>query len=195
MQSHYAACWLSLMLFVSGLFFQKLYTEDCRRPLLQRLFAAGIRPREYLCGKILFPAAFRLLLFAALLSLLGRVVPLQISAASLLLLLAAIAAAAVMVACTAVLLAGKGSWQGLILGVSALGLLLVGGLLPRGMLPAGLTLVGDFLPLGAIRAMLLPLFGGQLLWKPAVAAVVYAAVLLVLCLRALRCPTEKGGAV
>ena len=194
LKAHYAACWLALFLLICGLFFSELYTKDIRRPLLLRLYAAGVSPWQMLCGKLLYPGAFRALAVCAILPLLQRFVLPEYSAFSLFCLFAAIAASTVLISCVAVSMAGK-SWQGLILAVAAAGLFLTGGIVPRSMLPAVLIVIGDYSPFGALRALLLPMFGGKLPPGKAAAAVVYSAAVFLLCLHRLRRPTEKGGAL
>ena len=191
-EAHFASGWLALLMFVSGLFFEKLYTMDVRRPLLQRLLASGVTPWEFMAGKLLFPGIFRVILLGAILALLNRFVPVSVTPISLVCLLTAILSSTVTVSCTAVFFAGRGNWQGIILSVSALGLFLVGGIGPRGMLPDTLTAIGDFTPLGSVRAWLMPVFGGKLHPSAAISAV-YAGALLALCVRRLRCEPEKGG--
>ena len=159
--SYYAACWLSLLVLLCGLFFSRLYTADLSKPLITRLFSLGIRPAGFLCGKILYPFLFRLPVFALLLWALSRFVPIDLSASSVLYALCGLFLASAFVSLTGVALGRRGGWQGLVLGIGALGLFLGGGLVPRTMLPVHVTEIGRFMPSGMILAAFKPLFGAR----------------------------------
>ncbi len=194
-EGYYAATWLGLFLLVSGLFFTALYTADNSRSLLCRLFSEGIRPADYLSGKVLYPLLFKLPLFALLLWGLSRLVPLKLTAGSLLGALLAVLLAACLISFSAVALASRKGWAGLLLGITAVGLFFCGGLVPRSLLPAWLSALGDYTPLGAVCACLKPLFGGDpaaVLPKGLAVGAVYAGAALFFALRHLKAMPGKG---
>ena len=191
-ENYYAVTWLGLFLLISGLFFTGLYTADNSRSLLARLFSTGIRPADYLAGKVLYPLLFRLPLFALLFFGLSRFVPAKLSAGALLAALLGIVLAACMISFSAVALASRKGWAGLLIGIAAIGLFLCGGIMPRSFLPGWLTAIGDFTPLGAVCACLKPLFGSRLNLLPVLAGLLYAALALFFALRHLKAMPGKG---
>ncbi|MBO4872765.1 MAG: ABC transporter permease [Lachnospiraceae bacterium] len=190
--AYYAVTWLSLFLLVSGLFFTALYTADNSRALLTRLFSEGIRPAEYLAGKLLWPLLFRLPLFALLLLGLSRLLPLQLSAGALLSTLGSVLLAAGLISFSAAALASRKGWAGLLLGIAATGLFLCGGLIPRSFLPSWLSRLGDLTPSGAVAGLLRPLFGGRLPLPSLLAGLIYLGLALFFALHHLRAMPGKG---
>lgn len=191
-EGYYAVTWLGLFLLVGGLFFTALYTADNSRSLLTRLFCEGIQPAEYLAGKILYPLLFRLPLFALLLFGLSRFLPVTLTPASLGAALGGILLASALISCSAVALASRKGWAGLLLGIAAVGLFLCGGLIPRSFLPAWLSRFGDLTPSGAVSAFLRPLFGGRMPLPSLLAALIYAGLVLFFALHHLKAMPGKG---
>ncbi len=188
-----AACWSVLVLLLCGLFFSGLYTADCSRPLLSRLYASGITPRDFLAGKILWPFLFRLILFTAVFCGLNRLLPLSAAPGAWPSAAGAILLASVFTAGLFIALPDKASGAAVLLALSSAGLLLTGGLIPRSMLPDTLLSFGRFTPSGALLAMLSPLFGGASdLWS-VLAGMLYAGAALALALRRLTRLPLKGG--
>lgn len=169
--SFFALSWLTLALFLCAIFFAKLYTTDMTRPMLCRLKAAGVTDRAFLLGKVLYPALLRLLLLAAVLAVLSRFLDLELSALTL---LSGLAGVLVLSLVSAALCMGGKSPAALVAIVSAAGLFLCGGIVPRQMMPQGLLAVGTLTPSGAVQALLAPLFGGELSLASAGAALAYA---------------------
>ncbi len=191
-EQYYAVTWTALFLLVAGLFFSQLYTADHSKPLLIRLFSHGISPLQFLAGKWLWPFLFRLPLAAALIWGLSRLMPLSVSPVSLLLAVAGTVLSTAMISFSAAALAARKGWGGLLLGISALGLFLTGGIIPRSMLPQALTAVGDLSPSGAAAAYLSPLFGGSCRPLPLCMGFLYAAAAFFFAVRHIRRLPEKG---
>lgn len=194
-EGYYAVTWLGLFLLVSGLFFTGLYTADNSRSLLTRLFSTGIRPADYLAGKVLYPLLFRLPLFVLLLFGLSRLVPLSLSAGTVLAALFGVLLSACLISFSAVALASRKGWAGLLIGIAAIGLFLCGGIVPRSFLPAWLTALGDYTPVGAVCSCLKPLFGSSLkslAWPSVLAGVFFAGLALFFALRHLKAMPGKG---
>ncbi|MGN1002310.1 MAG: ABC transporter permease [Oscillospiraceae bacterium] len=166
----YASAWLALGLLLCSLFFHKLYTADLTRPMLCRLRAAGVRDRAFVCGKLLWPGLFRVLLLAAALPILSRFLDIELTAGTLLLTLAAALAASVL---GAALCMGTGSGGAWLAALAAGGLFLCGGIVPRPLLPGWLLRLGALTPFGAVQALLAPVFGGELDAGAALAGLVY----------------------
>lgn len=188
----YALSWLVLLLFISGLFFNELYTADFRTPLLVRLYALGVKPVNFFLGKFLWPLLFRLILSAGLLYGLSRFVPVTVNAGSILYAFTGLVLLSLITSAVCVLLADRGA-VGPFLAASAVGLFLCGGLVPRSMLSASLLKLGDFTPFGSTAEAFMPLFGGTVRpYLPAV-ALAYALLFLFLALRKLKKMSVKGG--
>ncbi len=156
----WALIWLSFFFLICGLFFIQLYTEDNRRALLGRLFSLGMGVTDYTRGKILFPFLFRIPLLALALGGLSFLLPLKLTLLSLILALAGLLLSSALIALTAIALASRRGWPGLVLGLLILNLFLLGGLLPRALLPQSLAALGDYLPLGALSEYFRALLGG-----------------------------------
>ena len=193
--SWYALCWLTLLLAFTGLFFSSLYTTDLQKPVLMRLYAAGIRPASFMAGKYLWPFLFRLLLLAGVLAALGAFMPLSITFLSVLSALLGLIFLTVMTSSAALLLSRNGGWIFAVLSLGAVGLLLTGGLIPRSMLPEFVTVIGDLTPSGAASALFSPLFGGRPGVLPLIAAAIYTAVLPLLTLWRLKTLPAGGDPV
>ena len=194
-EGYYAVTWLGLFLVIAGLFFTGLYTADNSRSLLTRLFSMGIRPMEYMSGKVLYPLLFRLPLYVLLLYGLSRFLPLKFSAPGLAGALLALLIATCLISFSAVALASRKGWPGLLMGIAAICLFLCGGLVPRSFLPAWLSTAGDFTPLGAVCGCLHPLFGRQdpsCLWQSALIGFLYAGAALFGAIRHLKRMPGKG---
>ena len=190
--AYYAAAWISFFLLLSGLFFPALYTEDVKKPIIARLFSLSVTPGDFLSGKLLYPLLFRLPLLAGILILLHQYLPLSPSLPALLLLLLGLLMAGVLISCASVALGQKKGWQGLLIGLTAIGLFLCGGLIPRSMLPAWVTEIGRFTPFGAILSCLKPLWGGSLDWLSILAGMICTALVAWLALRYTRELPGKG---
>ena len=184
--SWYALCWLTLLLLFTGLFFEALYTSDLKRPILSRLYAAGIRPHAFMAGKILWPFLFRAVLLLGVLAALSAFMPLSISFVSVLLAVTGLLFLTIVTSSLAVLLSRNGAWIFALLSMGAAGLLLTGGLIPRSMLPEFMTVIGDMTPSGAAAALFAPLFGGRPGVLPLIFAGLYAILLPLLALRRLQ---------
>ena len=191
--AYYALTWFSFFLFLLGLLFRRLCTADLRGPLLQRLFAAGIRPRDFLLGKCLYPFLFRLLLSLPILWGFSRLMPLRLTPPAILSALLGLLLVSLLVSVGYVLPCGRFDATGPWLLLSLLSLLLCGGLVPRALLPRFLLTAGSLSPLGAVMNCLSPLFGGPFALLPFAAGAVYAALGLWLCLRRLSLLKPEGG--
>ena len=192
--AYYAVAWLVLFFLLSGLFFMGLYLTDNRADMLTRLYALGVTPQRFFLGKWLWPLLFHTVFGAGILLLLGRYLPLTATPLTLLSALAGLAAAALFVASTAVLAADGSAAFGIVAGVSAAGLFLMGGIVPRSMLSRPLLSLGRFSPSGLISAFFAPLFGGAADWLCMGLALCLCAALYLLTLRVLSLrPIRRGG--
>lgn len=79
----------------------------------------------------------------------------------------------------------------LVFAVSVGGMLLSGGFIPTGFMPEGLAAVGEWLPSGLMMAALGGLMEGELLWRPHVLMIFYAAV-FVLAGMVIQAARERG---
>ena len=122
----------------------------------------------------MFPAAFLSLLTVCSLIAAGGILDLELTAGTVFCGLLGVSAAAV---CGGGILMASDRGVPVLAAVSALGLLLCGGLVPRQTLPASLLLLGSVTPVGAVRNFFLPAFGGRMELLPVLAAAVYAAAL------------------
>ncbi len=192
--AYYAAAWTVLFFMLCGLFFMALYLTDNQAAMLTRLYALGVRPSGFFLGKWLWPLLFRVLFFAALLAGLGRFVPLHFSLLSVLAAMLGLAFMSIFVSSVAVLTADRSAAFGLVTALSAAGLFLAGGIVPRSMLSRTLTGLGRFSPSGLAAAFFAPLFGGKADWLCMGLAALLAGGLYLWTLRALALrPVMTGG--
>ncbi len=192
--AYYAAAWMVLFFMLCGLFFMTLYLTDNQPAMLTRLYALKITPSGFFLGKWLWPLLFRVLFFAALLVGLGRIVPLRLTPLTLLAALLGLAFMSLFVSSIAVITADRSGAFGLVTALSAAGLFLAGGIVPRSMLSRALTAAGRFSPSGLAAAFFAPLFGGTADWLCMGLAALLAAALYFRSLRVLALrPVLTGG--
>lgn len=188
----YIVCWLSFLVMLIPMLFSGLYTGDVRRPILCRLRGLGVSDRAFLLGKLMFPAAFLTVLTAGAFVAAAMVVDLEINVGTVVCAIAGVFAAAV---CGGgIMMAGRVGVP-VVVSVSALGLLLCGGLIPRQALPQMLLAAGSVTPVGVVQGFFLPAFGGKIPTLSVVAAAVYIVLLPVLVHRRLVRIRIGGGTV
>ena len=178
MTDYYAACWIVLLLFVVGLFFPGLYITDCKGSIYARLRTRGMSDVNFMLGKIIYPAIFRLLLCAVIAAVFkARFLPLAIAAVYITLLTSSIAVA----------LSKRGGWSVLIIAISTIALFMQGGLVPRTMLPEILPALAQYTPSGAALEAVIYAMGGKAdLIGAAVVAAIYTALSVMWVLGTLR---------
>ena len=186
--AHYAASWLAAVLMMSAVMFEKLYTADRSRAMLLRLRSVGVSELAFLVGKLVLPFLFFLAVLLVALLILGRRLEVVWNVRSI--LCAVLGAAVVSVSAAAVMIGLRRGAPILLFG-TLLGLFMCGGLVPRQMLGQWILLAGDLTPLGAVRAVLAPLLGGELRPAALIAAVVWLIACPVIALLRLR--AERGG--
>ena len=186
---HYALAWVTLLFTLSVFLFHRLLRQDLE--LWPRLRSSGTRSWEFLAGKLLFPALFRMLLLLSAAVAAGRWLGTGPLTARTLLWMLTAAALGSLWDGALLLWLGEGAVTGAAL-LAGCGLFLAGGIYPRRMLPTPLVLLGRFTPYGALRGLLSPLFGGRCGLLEAGMAAVYSAVALLLLRFALR-RVLKGG--
>ena len=180
LEYYYAACWLTLLFFVCGLFFPDLYTADCRGSIYARLRTARIGSMDFLAGKLLYPALFRLLISMPLLIITGvKALPYLIIAA---------VSVSIITGCISVAMSRRGGWTVMILGLSSAFLFMAGGMIPRTMLPEILPKISSFTPFGAIQSMFICALGGNFEIKSAILICIYVIAALWICLHFLDNP-------
>lgn len=180
--AYYILCWLSFLLLLTPMLFSGLYSADLQKPILCRLRSYGITDSAFLLGKFLYPLGFLLVLCTCSLALSSLLTPLSLSFPAILWVILGVSCAATISGCV-MLTSRNGVF--LVTVLSAGGLLLCGGLIPRQALPDILLSVGALTPYGAVQNLLCPIFGGILQTPPLVAAVFYTAGLLLLTQRRL----------
>ncbi len=192
--AYYAVAWLVLFFMLCGLFFMNLYLADNEPSILTRLYALKATPGGFFFGKWLLPFVFRFVFCAALLIGLGRFIPLKLTVLTILSASLGLLFISLFVSSLCVLTADRSASFGLITAVSAAGLFLAGGIVPRSMLSPLLTEIGRFTPSGLAAAFLAPLFGGEADWLCMGLAMLLAAGLTFWTLRALTLrPVRTGG--
>ncbi|MBP5254594.1 MAG: ABC transporter permease [Lachnospiraceae bacterium] len=190
-EGNYAACWITFLLFVSGIFLSALYTADTEKSMVGRLRASGVSSAEYLLWKILFPCLFRTVLAAAAVTGIGFV--LRVSPLGILTALPGILMMSVMITCGAILLSAYSGWQGILLALCAAGLFLSGGILHRHLMPELLIRFGDLLPFGSVQHLVSPLFGGRISLVYLLTGALWSGLLFALALRHLERMPSGGG--
>ena len=140
--------------------------------MVTRLLVYGVKEWQMAFGKVLFPVLFQAVLLSGIWILLpdmGRGIPFTavLSVIFALLITASISFAFAVNLKNEVVVSAF---------LSFLGLLLCGGVIPRPLLPKGLTLLGDLTPVGVVRGLLSPCFGGGTDAWVFVAALIYLAL-------------------
>ena len=189
-ENYYLTAWIAFVLSLSGLFFWKLYRTDMKQATVTRLLVYGVKEWQMAFGKVLFPFLFQaVLLFIAKLLLpapeTGMWATALFSAVLALLITGSISFAFAVNMKNEVVVSAF---------LSFFGLLLCGGVIPRPLLPKGISLLGDLTPVGVVRALLTPCFGGETnVWVYVVALVylVLADGMILLGIRRIR----MGGVV
>ena len=155
----YTLCYLMLFISLCPLLFSRMYSADLRPGIYRRLFSMGVRPGAFTSGKLLYTFIFALVIAAGGIIALKAVLMPAPGPGSVLLFALGIAFSCLVGMAVCICLPGKGT--ALICALSGAGLILCGGIIPSGLLPAVLETVGGFLPLGLSISMALPLFGAQ----------------------------------
>ena len=154
--------------------FEKLYTADRSRAMLLRLRSIGVSEAAFLVGKLVLPFLFFLAVLLVALLILGRRLEVVWNVRSI---LSAVLGAAVVSVSAAAVMIGLRRGAPILLFGTLLGLFMCGGLVPRQMLGRWILLVGDLTPLGAVRAVLAPLLGGELPLAALIAVLTVAFIL------------------
>lgn len=188
----YLVCWLAFLVMLVPMLFSALYTRDLQKPVLCRLRGLGVADGAFLLGKAVFPFAFLLVLLVICLGAAGRVLALDITVGTVLCAVLGVLAAAL---CGGGMMMAGDNGAPVVAAVSAAGLLLCGGLIPRQSLPEFLRILGSVTPVGAVQGLFLPVFGGKLTVLSVLAAVVYAVLLPVFVKRRLQRIRIGGDAV
>ncbi len=173
----YACAFVVLGLFLTGIFFTPLFTRDRTEAMLDRLASCGVGSGKFYRWKLVLTAGFRVLLAIAAAAVLTRFGLAALSISTVWWILPAAAYCALISACLTVCF-GDGVTAAAAFGLG--GLFLIGGVLPRQMLPDWLTAIGDLSPFGAAEAWLAPVFGGKPDLIPLLASLVWAALAIVL---------------
>lgn len=175
--SYYAMCWLLFLSMMASIFFVALYTKDLTRPMLCRLCSCGVGIAEFWSWKLIFTFIFRFAFVLAAVFAMSRFGIAEFDLAAFVsVLFASLFATVFGVAVTVI------SHDGITVNllVSAGGLLLCGGIVPRQLLPQFLLRMGDLTPFGAVKSLLAPAFGASFDPVSLIAAVLYFAAALAL---------------
>lgn len=165
---YYIACWLVMLLFVTGLFFPDLYIADCKGSIYSKLKTCGVGRVHFMLGKIIYPALFRILIVIIAVKASAGFFPdfyveSGLSQAQLILFLSAVCIfISFITGNLAVALSKTGGWAVTILALSAVCLFMAGGLVPRTMLPEILPKLAVYTPFGSALAIVIHAMGGQL---------------------------------
>lgn len=168
MVMYYIACWLVMLLLVTGLFFPDLYISDCKGSIYSRLKTCGITRVDFMLGKVLYPALFRILFVIIAVLASAKLFPeffenSSLSHVQLILILSVVCLfISIITGNLAVALSKKGGWTVTILAVSAVCLFMAGGLVPRTMLPEILPKLAVYTPFGSALALVIHAAGGKL---------------------------------
>ena len=187
-EDYYLTAWVAFVLALSGLFFWKLYRNDMKQPIVTRLLVYGVKEWHMAVGKVLFPVLFQALLLGLVLVVVKPTEGVIHMEAVLSVVLALLMSSAVSFA-FAVNMKNEVVVSAFL---SFLGLLLCGGVIPRPLLPEGMAFVGDITPVGVIRSLITPCFGGGSTAWAIAAGFVYLAVACMMIGRGIR-KIKMGG--
>jgi len=198
MTAYYGACWLVLLLFVTGLFFPQLYTADGKGSIYSRLKTYGMTSFDYCLGKIIYPTLFRILLCTAAclaINSIGSIAgsgllgetgiakslgTMHADFSTWLILVLVSLFVSIITTGIALALCKKGGWAVTILAMSAVCLFMAGGLVPRTMLPEILPKLVVYTPFGAALSMTITALGGSLSGFASAKAAVPQALIIML---------------
>ena len=163
---YYVLCWFILVLFIVGLFFPDLYISDCKGSIYSRLKTYGVNRVQFMAGKVLYPAIYRVLITITAILIAQKILPDCFEGADMwkvILLFSMINFfISFITGNLAVALSKKGGWAVAVLAASAVSIFMAGGLVPRTMLPEILPEIAIYTPFGAALAIAANAFGGSL---------------------------------
>lgn len=163
---YYTLCWFILVLFIVGLFFPDLYIYDCKGSIYSRLKTYGVNRVQFMTGKILYPAIYRVMIVILSILISQRLLPDFFEGLSMGKVIGIFSLISLFISFItgnlAVALSKKGGWAVAILSASAVSIFMAGGLVPRTMLPELLPRIAIYTPFGAALAIAAKAFGGSL---------------------------------
>lgn len=180
--SYYVLCSIVLLLMLISLFFAPMLQRDCNSEMLRRLRAIGIGNIKFMQWKIALPALFRLILAIVAFVFLGYYLPITWSAAGVIFVIISVCFISI-VGCAISMCLGDGITANVIFSLG--GIILVGGIIPRQLLPEVLCKIGDLTPFGVAVGLMKPMFGASISPVTIVFGVIYTAFAILLIRRTL----------
>ncbi len=190
-ENYYLTAWIAFVLTLTGLFFWKLYKTDLNSSVYTRLLSYGMKDWQFSAGKLLYPLGFQMVLLLIGFVLLPGRIEFSIGVGTVTMLLLALIVTDSMAFAFAVSMRNEVI---ITTSIAFLGLLLCGGVIPRTLLPDAVAVAGDLMPVGVVRALLTPCFGGNVSWYILLAAVSYLLLFAVMIRSGLK-KLKTGGIV
>lgn len=162
LKEHYIVCGAVIVLFLCGMFFEKLTNEDSSQAMFNRLRSYGVTRFDFMLGKVLYPFVFRGVIYSIFLIVVSGFGNIQLSLiiylySILMLLYLSILTTAI----TMCFSKGGGAYFANTV-ILLIGLLLYGGIIPRQLLPEIILGIGDVTPVGVVARALASIFGKSL---------------------------------
>ena len=188
--TYYICAYLTFFIAVIGVFFAELYKKDMVSSLIRRLRSCKLSTGGYLAGKIVFPLAFRTVIFFVCIPVIALAAPVDIGAISVIFALFGIIMITVFTSCFMVGFFRYNA-SAAVLALMSVGLFLCGGVVSRENLPTIVTSLGDLSPFGAFMSCFKPIFGGEVSALSLILCTLYTVIALLLCIKRLSDITKK----
>ncbi len=167
LKNHYAALILAALCEMCTLFFIGAACADMK--MAERLLAAGVTRTQFIASKILYAFIYRVVILVPSLIIFGA------DFASILLALFGALLLSALGIFVSILLSGSRYSAAVLSAASAVSLFLCGAVVPLGMMPDAVGIIGSFTPMGAMYQALAPAFGGSC----SVASIAFLAALCI----------------
>lgn len=191
--AYYIICFVSFLMLVCEVVFFPYTSGDCTPSMLRRIKSYRINGAAMVAEKAVIPFLLRALLLFAAIMLAGNYTDIDLSAFAVLQALLCIFLLSVFLSAVSVLLSQSRLGISVIFALSAVCLVLSGGLIPLSMLPYEVRIIGSYTPLGACAHMLSPLFCGDSSVKSAVYLTLLTAFAVAAAVFYMRRISNKGG--
>ena len=187
--SYYALCWLTLLLMLTSLFFAPMLQCDCTKEMLCRLHTLGIGNFKFMVWKTVLPAVFRLVIALLVFAFAGEFLGITWNPIGVIFAFISVCYISIIGGAITMCL-GDGITANVIFGIG--GMVLVGGLIPRQLLPEVLCKIGDMTPFGVAAGLMKPMFSAGVSLISLILGVVYTVLAVLIIGRTLN-KTRTGG--
>ena len=191
---YYFACFSVFLLLLCEVIFFTYTASDCSYSMLRRIKSYRISNASIVIEKAILPFVIRFVIVIIIMLFASKTLSTNLAADAFVYALFAVALVSLFSSALSVLLSQTSLGISIIFAISALGLILCGGLIPSIMLPKAVTQIGSFTPSGLALKVIAPAFGGYTSASAiAILAAVTALLVLLACLYMHRICKKGGG--